>query len=109
MALCKYCLRPITKSVLHKKRLVKIQNALNSTAKRIANGNNAGPQLSRELKAMIISLRKQKMSYRAISEKLKISVGTVMRHCKLAGLNNAPVIWRNSKALAQLKELEEGK
>lgn len=73
---CKFCYRPITEAILAEKRRRKIENALASVDKRIANGNLPGPKRRRD-DEKILELRKQGLSTRAIAAKIGMSHGTV--------------------------------
>lgn len=83
MVKCKYCLRPITKNVIAKKRAIKVQNALNSLAKAKANGNCAkmGRKKIRN-DEQIRALRKTGLTMRAIAKKIGLSTTAVQRGLK---------------------------
>lgn len=82
---CKYCYRPITKKVMAEKRRRKIENALNSTKKRIANGNKSGPKSKRDDKR-IKELREQYKTMTQIAKILGVSTMTVSRSLKEQGV-----------------------
>lgn len=84
MATCKFCYRKITKAVLAEKRRRKVENALNSTAKRIANGTKAGGRPKVRDDKQICALRKRGLSIRAIAKEIGLSTTAVMRGLKSA-------------------------
>lgn len=74
--ICKFCLRPITISVLRKKKLLKIENAKKSSIKTKLNGNKPGPKKLRN-DEQIFLLRQMGLSLRSIAKKTNLSASTI--------------------------------
>lgn len=72
MELCKYCKQEITPEYRAVIRQRKVQNALNSVAKREANGNSPGPKRIVSIE-LVCKLRAEGKSFRKIAKQLGYS------------------------------------